>query len=137
MEELKKLHRLPTKGMLLVLKGRIRRHEMFNMRIYGFQIEGRSLCVICAEKIYGKSLEMDRDISDVMIFDDSDQPTYAHKGLLCDDCLKWIVLPQDTEDRWWLVDPEPQEQLRLLAPFADFLETLQIDVMNLRNITTR
>jgi len=110
---------------------------MFNMKVYGFQIEGRSLCVICAEKILGKSLEMDRNTGDFMVFNDSDRQTYARKGLLCDGCHNWIFQPQDTEDRWWLVDPEPEEHVRLLAPFARYLETLQVDVMNLRNITTR
>ena len=109
---------------------------MFNMKVYGFQSEGRSLCVGCAERIYG-SLKKFLNTDDSLIFTDSDRPAYACKGLLCDDCLKWIFLPQDTEDRGWLIDPEPQEQLRLLAPFADFLETLQIDVMNLRSITAR
>jgi hypothetical protein len=59
---------------------------------------------------------------------------YASKGLLCDDCSSWIFPPDRTADTWWLVDPEPEEHLRLLAPFADYLETLQIDAMNLRNI---
>lgn len=110
---------------------------MFKMKVYGFQSAGRSLCLNCAERIYKNGLEKHMNADDSLFFTDSDRPTYACKGLLCDDCLKWIFQPADTQDSWWLVEPEPEEHLRLLAPFADFLETLQIDVMNLRSITTR
>ena len=108
---------------------------MFNMKVYGFQNAGRSLCLSCAEKVYG-GLGKHLTAGDLLIFSDSDRATYACKGLLCDDCLEWIFQPEDHESPWWLVDPEPAEHLRLLAPFADFLETLQIDVVNLRNITS-
>jgi hypothetical protein len=110
---------------------------MFNTKILGFQIEGRSLCVICAEKIYGKSLEMHLNDDNIVIFSEGDQASYTSKALRCDECLGWIFEPQGTKDSLWLVDPEPEEYLRLLTPFADFLETLQIDVKNLRNIPTR
>ena len=110
---------------------------MFNTKVFGFQSKWRSLCLSCAERIYGNSLEMHLNAGDLLIFTDSNRSTYACKGLLCDDCLKWIFQPEDDKDRWWLVDPEPEEHVRLLAPFASFLETLQVDVMNLRNITTR
>lgn len=110
---------------------------MFKLKVYGVQSKGRSLCLSCAERTYKNGLEKYLNADDSLIFTESDRPTYACKGLLCDDCLKWIFQPEVAQDPWWRVEPEPEEQLRLLAPFADFLETLQIDVMNLRNITTR
>lgn len=109
---------------------------MFNTQVFGFQIAGQRLCPSCAERMYGNGLETHLKAGDLLPFTNSDQPTYAGKGLQCDSCLRWIFRPADIKLPWWLVDPEPKEQLRLLAPFADFLETLQIDVMNLRNITT-
>ena len=110
---------------------------MFHTRVFGFYKEGQILCPICANRMYGESLELHLSAGNILTFTDSDRPTYADKGLRCDNCLRWIFPPADDKNSWWLVDPEPEEQLRLLAPFADFLETLQIDVMNLRNITTR
>ena len=108
---------------------------MFNTKVFGFQSEGQRLCPSCAERIYG-GLETHLRAGDLLTLTDSDRPAYAGKGLQCDSCLHWIFQPVDDKDRWWLVDPEPEEHLRLLAPFADFLETLLIDVTNLRNITT-
>ena len=107
---------------------------MINTKVYGIYGEGRILCQSCAERLYGNSLEMYVTAGDLQRFSESDRPTYAGKGLLCDDCSSWIFQPDQTEDPWWLIDPHPEEHLRLLAPFADFLETLQIDVMNLRNL---
>jgi hypothetical protein len=71
---------------------------------------------------------------DLQKFIESDRPMYASKGLLCDECSGWIFKPDCTEDAWWLHEPDPEEHLRLLAPFTDFLETHQVDVLNLRNI---
>jgi hypothetical protein len=110
---------------------------MFNTKVFGFRSEGRSLCPSCAERIYGNDLQRYLNAGDFLTFTDNDRRTYAGQGLQCDDCLKWIFQPEDNKDPWWLVDSEPEEHLRLLAPFANFLETLQVDVMNLRNITTR
>ena len=110
---------------------------MFNTKVFGFQIEERSLCLNCAERIYGNGLEMRLNAGNPLIFTDHDLPTYTRKGLLCDECLQWIFQPEDNKAPWWLIDPQPEEHLRLLAPFADFLETLQVDVMNLRNMTAR
>lgn len=109
---------------------------MFNTKVFGFQLEGRSLCPSCGERIYGNNLEMHMDAGDLLFYTESDRPAYADKGLQCDDCPHWIFQPDASKDSWWLVDPGPEEHLRLLAPFADFLETIQIDVKNLRNITT-
>ena len=47
----------------------------------------------------------------------------------------WIFQPEDSEELWWLVNPQPEEHLRLPAPFADFLKTNLIDVMNPRSIS--
>jgi hypothetical protein len=110
---------------------------MFKTNVFGFRSEGRNLCPNCAERIYGNVLDRYPNAGDFLTFTDSDRPTYAGQGLQCEDCLKWIFQPEDNKDTWWLVDPEPDEHLRLLAPFADFLATLQVDVVNLRNITTR
>jgi hypothetical protein len=104
---------------------------------YGIQGEGRSLCLSCAERIYGNSLDLYVKSSQIQILGDEDRLTYASKGLLCDECLHWIFPSQKTEESWWLVEPDPEEHLRLLSPFADFLETLQVDAMNLRSITIR
>jgi hypothetical protein len=109
---------------------------MNNTEVYGIHGEGRILCQSCAERIYGISLESYLSAGEIESFSESDRPRYAAKGLLCDDCYNWIFRPDRTVDPWWLVDPDPEEHLRLLAPFADFLETLQIDTMNLRNIET-
>jgi hypothetical protein len=106
---------------------------MINMNVYGIHGEGRILCQSCAKRLYGISLEMYLAAGEIHWFSDNDRPTYAPKGLLCDDCYRWIFRPDRTEDRWWLVDPDPEEHLRLLAPFADFLETLNIDTTNLRS----
>ena len=107
---------------------------MISTKVYGIQGEGWSLCQSCAERVYGNSLEMYLATGALRKYSENDRPTYAGKGLLCDDCSSWIFPPDRTENPWWLVDPDPEEYLRLLAPFADFLETLQIDAMNLRNI---
>jgi poly(3-hydroxyalkanoate) synthetase len=109
---------------------------MDQTKVYGIQGEGRNLCLSCAERIYGNSLEMYMNSGVIQILGDQERPRYASKGLLCDECLNWIFAPEQTEDSWWLVDPDPVEHLRLLAPFADFLETLQVDALDLRNITT-
>ena len=109
---------------------------MFHTKVFGFHSEGQILCPSCADRIYGESLELHLSAGNIRTFTDSDRSTYASKGLQCDNCLRWIFQPADSKVPWWLADPEPKEQLRLLAPFADFLETLQIDVMNLRNIST-
>ena len=107
---------------------------MIKSKVYGIHGEGRILCQSCAERLYGNSLEMYLTAGEIQRFSESDRPTYASKGLLCDDCYSWIFRPDRTENPWWLADPDPEEHLRLLAPFADFLETLKIDTMNLRNI---
>lgn len=107
---------------------------MIDTEAYGIFGDGRILCQSCAEKLYGNSLVMYLTAGEIQSFKESDRTTYASKGLLCDDCSKWIFQPENTGDPWWLVDPDPQEHLRLLAPFADFLETLKVDVMNLRDI---
>lgn len=109
---------------------------MIKTKVYGFQGEGRILCPSCADKIFGNSLELYLSAGDIQRISDEDRPTYARKGLLCDDCSNWIFSPDRTEDPWWLGDPDPEEYMRLLAPFANFLETLQIDVLNLRKIFT-
>ena len=101
---------------------------------YGIQSEGRSLCLSCAERIYGNSLEMYVSSGVIQILSDQERPLYASNGLLCDECLNWIFPPENAEDLWWRVDPDPEEHRRLLAPFANFLETLEIDAMSLRNI---
>lgn len=106
-------------------------------KIYGIQGEGRSLCLDCAERVYGNSLDLYLNSNEIQVLGDKDRPTYASSGLLCDECLNWIFPPERTEDSWRLMEPDPEEQLRLLAPFADFLETLQVDAMNLRRITTK
>lgn len=110
---------------------------MFKLKVYGFQSESRSLCLSCAERIYKNNLEEHLNADNSLIFTESDRPAYAQNGLLCDDCLKWIFQPEVPQAPWWLVEPEPEKHLRLLAPFADFLETLQIDVTNFRHISTR
>lgn len=107
---------------------------MINPIGYGIHGEGRVLCQSCAERLYGNSLEMYIAAGDMQWFSESDRPTYAAKGLLCDDCSSWIFPPHRSGELWWLVDPDPEEHLRLLAPFADYLETLQIDALNLRKI---
>jgi hypothetical protein len=106
---------------------------MIHTKVYGIHGEGRILCRSCAERLYGNSLEMYLSARDIQGFSESDRPTYARQGLLCDDCSSWIFQPDRTEDPWWRLEPGPEEHLRLLAPFANFLETLQIDAMNLRN----
>jgi hypothetical protein len=102
---------------------------------YGILSEGKDLCLNCAEKIYGNSLEMYVSAGEIQILNEQDRPTYASRGLLCDECLNWIFSPDKTEDPWWLEDPKSEERIRLLAPFADFLETLQVDASNLRYVT--
>jgi hypothetical protein len=106
---------------------------IIHTKVYGIHGEGRILCQSCAERLYGNSLEMYLAAGDIQRFSESDRPTYARQGLHCDDCSSWIFPPDKTEDSWWLVEPDPEEHLRLLAPFANFLETLQIDAMNLRS----
>lgn len=107
---------------------------MFDTEAYGTYGDGRILCQSCAEKLYGNSLITYLTAGEIQSFKERDRPTYASKGLLCDDCSNWIFQPENAGDPWWLVDPNPEEHLRLLAPFAGFLETLKVDVMNLRNI---
>jgi hypothetical protein len=107
---------------------------MNNTEVYGIHGKGRILCHSCADRIYGISLERYLSAGEIQNLSESDRPAYASKGLLCDDCYSWIFQPDRTEDPWWLFDPDPVEHLRLLAPFANFLETIQVDTMNLRNI---
>ncbi len=107
---------------------------MDQTNVHGIHGEGQSLCLNCAEKIYGNSLEMYMHSGDIQILIENDRPTYACRGLLCDKCFKWIFSPHKMEDPWWLKDPDPQECIRLLVPFADFLETLRVDARNLRSI---
>lgn len=107
---------------------------MISTKVYGIQGEGWSLCQSCAERIYENSLEMYMAYGDLQMLSESDRPIYAEKGLLCDDCSSWIFEPSQSKDPWWKVDPDPEEHLRLLAPFSAFLETLRIDTENLRNI---
>jgi hypothetical protein len=107
---------------------------MDRTKVYGIHGEGRNLCLSCAEKIYGSSLEMYVDTGELQILSDQERPQYASEGLLCDECLGWIFPPEKAEDRWWLVEPDPEEHRRLLAPFASFLETLEIDAMSLREV---
>jgi hypothetical protein len=57
---------------------------------------------------------------------------YLDKGLLCDECSEWIFRPDVVEMPWWREEPEAEEHLRLLAPFAGFLKQLGVDVSNLR-----
>ena len=109
---------------------------MMDAKVYGIYGEGRTLCLSCAESYYGNSLEMHLDAGEAQAFSDRDRSKYDFKGLLCDDCFHWIFRPDKPKDPWWLVEPSPEEHLRLLAPFADFLETLKVDVMNLRNLPT-
>jgi hypothetical protein len=106
---------------------------MNNPNILGIHGEGRIPCQGCAERLYGNSLEMYLSAGEIHGFSESDRLTYASKGLLCDECFSWIFPPDKIEDPWWSQDPDPEEHLRLLAPFADFLETLNVDTMNLRN----
>jgi hypothetical protein len=108
---------------------------MINTQVYGIYSEVRILCLSCAERRYGNSLGMYLSAGEIQILSDQDRMTYSCKGLLCDDCFNWIFQPEKTKDPWWLVEPDLEEHLRLLAPFADFLETLRIDVMNLRNLS--
>ena len=107
---------------------------MDRTKVFGIHGEGRTLCLSCAERIYGDSLEMYVSSGVIQILSDEEGPLFAGKGLLCDECLDWIFPPERTEDSWWLVDPDPEEHRRLLAPFANFLETLEIDAMSLRNM---
>ncbi len=108
---------------------------MINPEVYGFHAEGQILCFSCAQRIYGDRLEMNVITGDIQILREKERAFYASKGLLCDDCSTWIFQPHRTEDSWWLEDPDPEEYLRLLAPFADFLETREIDVTNLRDLS--
>ena len=107
---------------------------MINLKVYGIYIEGRTLCKSCTKRLYGNSFEMHLTAREIQRITESDRPTSASKGLLCDNCSDWIFQSERTEEPWWLVEPDPDEHLRLLAPFADFLETLKIDAMNLRNL---
>ena len=102
------------------------------MEFYGIYGEGRILCLSCAQRIYGTSLEMYLDAGDVQKFSDQDRSFYACKGLLCDECPNWIFQPDEIADAWWRKDPDPDEYIRLLAPFAIYLDTLRIDVSNFR-----
>ncbi len=93
---------------------------MIETKVYGFQAEGQILCLSCAQRIYGDSLEMYLTTGDIQVFSDQDRPTYACKGLICDDCFNWIFQPDKTKDRWWLVEPDPEEHLRLLGSWKRF-----------------
>lgn len=108
---------------------------MIDTKAYGIYGEGRTLCQGCAERIYGNSLEMYLATRDIQVLSEQDRSSYTSKGLLCDDCFNWIFQPDKVKDPWWLVEPDPEDHIRLLAPFADFLEIHHVDVMNLRNIT--
>jgi hypothetical protein len=107
---------------------------MINTKADGFHGEGRTLCLSCSEKIYGNSLEGYLCAGKLKKLGDPDRPADPSQGLLCDDCLCWIFRPEQGEETWWLVEPDPKEHLRLLAPFADFLETIQVDAANLREV---
>ena len=109
---------------------------MISTKVFGIHGEGLNLCQSCAERRYGNSLEMYLTAGEIQSIHEENRPEYASKGLLCDDCSSWIFPPERTEDLWWLIDPDPEEHLRLLAPFADFLETFQIDTFNLRNLVS-
>ncbi len=109
--------------------------DQISGNVNGIHGEGQDLCLTCAEKIYGNSLEMYVSAGEIQLLHDQDRPAYTSRGLLCDECLNWIFSPDKTEDPWWLEDPDPEERIRLLAPFADFLETLQVDASNLRYVT--
>ncbi len=108
--------------------------DQMSGNVYGIHSEGKVLCVNCAEKIYGNSLEMYVSAGEIQLLHDQDRPAYTSRGLLCDECLNWIFSPDQPADPWLLDDPDPQEGIRLLAPFADFLGTIQVDVTNLISI---
>ena len=108
---------------------------MNEMKIHGITGEGCVLCLTCAERIYGRSLKLYLSAGEVLGISDTDAETYIEEGLICDECFTWIFQPTQIEDPWWLDEPDPEEHLRLLVPFADFLETLQVDTVNLRHIS--
>jgi hypothetical protein len=107
---------------------------MNEMKIYGIIGEGRVLCRTCAEKVYGRSLKLYLTSAEILGISNTEVETYAENGLICDECFAWIFQPTQPEDPWWLDEPDPEDHLRLLVPFADFLETLQVDAVNLRHI---
>jgi hypothetical protein len=107
---------------------------MNEMKIHGISGEGRVLCLTCAERVYGNSLKRYLSSEEILGIRDTAAETYTEDGLICDECFAWIFQPANTEDPWWENEPDPEEHLRLLLPFADFLETLQIDAVNLRHI---
>jgi hypothetical protein len=108
---------------------------MDQTKIYGTHGKGQSLCLSCAKRIYGNSLEMYLNTGDIQVLNDNNRPAYTSNELLCDECINRIFLPGKAEDFWWQVVPDQAEHIRLLLPFADFLETLRVDVMNLRSFT--
>jgi hypothetical protein len=105
---------------------------MIGENIYGFHAEGRFLCQDCAHRIFGTSLELYLESGEVQAFYEEDSQAFASKGLLCDECFRWIFQPEVEEHPWWREDPDPAVHAEWLAPFADFMEMLEIDVTNLR-----
>jgi hypothetical protein len=101
-------------------------------KVCGLHGEGRILCGSCAGRIYGTSLEKYVKAGDLQVLGEEDGEPYAAKGLLCDECSQWIFRPDETEEKWWRTEPGVAEHLRLLAPFATFLERLGVDGTNLR-----
>lgn len=99
-------------------------------QVYGVYGEGRILCRHCAEGVYGASLEKSVRGGDLQILREEDRRTYGSRGLACDTCCHWIFPPD--EANWWEEEPAAAEQLRLLEPFACYLEPLGVDVANLR-----
>ncbi len=108
---------------------------MNEKKIHGISGEGRVLCLICAERVYGSSLELYLSSEEILGICEIDAETYEEHGLICEECFAWIFQPVHTENPWWKNEPDPDEHLRLLSPFADFLNTLQVDSLNLRQIT--
>ena len=111
------------------------RPEMNETKIHGIMGEGRALCLTCAERVYGSSLKLYLSSGEILGIRDTDAETYTEEGLICEECFAWIFQPAQTKNSWWVNEPDPEEHLRLLLPFADFLETLQVDAVNLRQIT--
>lgn len=107
---------------------------MEKSQIHGLYGEGRILCLSCAERIYGSSLEKYVLAGDLQMLWDEDRGPYAGSGLMCDECLCWIFKPDVVEMPWWREEPAVEEHLRLLAPFAVCLERLGVDVANMREV---
>ncbi len=108
---------------------------MNERNICGIRGEGQVLCLTCAERLYGNSLGLYLSSEEILGIRDTDAETYPEHGLICEECFTWIFRPVRTEDPWWVDEPDPEDHHRLLLPFADFLETLQIDVLNLRQVS--